>query len=136
MKNGKKSNSTPRLITANKKFYLYRAKAELPFDCSTIELHPSGITIVELGKRRPILTIGDWGNPPHHALPRRPSCQKAVNTTVSKWQPDGKQRFCECGIPLEFRQRYCDKCKVRRRRESNRKAQRKHNKKKRSNISN
>jgi hypothetical protein len=37
---------------------------------------------------------------------------------------------------LEFRQRYCDKCKVRRRRESNRKAQRKHNKKKRSNISN
>ena len=92
-----------------------------------------------------IMLIGDWGNPPHHAFPRvrRKKPPKVIGKNKSI-QPieqleidctQTQQRLCKCGELLEFRQRYCDKCKVRHRKESNRKAQRKHTKKKRSNIS-
>ena len=99
-----------------------------------------------MNKGRIIIAIGDWGNMPHHALPKvdrknrprpaRPKQSKSKHTMKPEQEPSQEsQRLCTCSMPLGFRQRYCDKCKVRRRRASNRKEQRKHTKLKRSNIS-
>ncbi len=97
---------------------------------------------IDLTEGKLIMGIGGWGNSPHHALPRVERVRRRKPSKVTDIQPTEqididctqteKQRSCECGEPLEFRQRCCDKCKVRRRRKSNREAQRKHTKKKRS----
>ena len=95
-----------------------------------------------------IIAIGDWGNPPHHKTPRvEGRASKGLKIIYNNRDShevglpeidcsrERKQRLCECGEPIGFRRRYCDKCRVKHRKKSNREAQRKHNKMKRFNIS-
>ena len=64
-----------------------------------------------------IMLIGDWGNGEHYATPKGSHKKKPV---LLRECPD-------CNRPkLKPRQRYCDDCRVKRRRKTNRENQRKY----------
>lgn len=60
--------------------------------------------------------IGNWGNPPFHVAPGKGIAKR--KRLLLRECPD-----CGCEV-LRYRQRVCDKCKVRRRRKTKRENQR------------
>ncbi|HUU19740.1 MAG TPA: hypothetical protein VMW72_21495 [Sedimentisphaerales bacterium] len=69
-------------------------------------------------KIRSIELISGWGSPPHHATPRK---------IIERQNPYLLRECPDCGKPkLRPRQRYCDDCKKKRIRNTNRERQRKY----------